>query len=64
MENIDIKNFIKIKCIENNIKVKDLANKLGMSRQLMWHHVLKKNIEVLEKVATILNISKDKLKNF
>ncbi|EHO21209.1 hypothetical protein HMPREF9466_00717 [Fusobacterium necrophorum subsp. funduliforme 1_1_36S] len=42
MENIDIKNFIKIKCIENNIKVKDLANKLGMSRQLMWHHVLKK----------------------
>ncbi|AVQ20685.1 HTH cro/C1-type domain-containing protein [Fusobacterium necrophorum subsp. funduliforme] len=64
MENIDIKNFIKIKCIENNIKVKDLANKLGMSRQLMWHHVLKKNIEILEKIGNILNISKDKLKKF
>ena len=47
MVNLDIEKFIKIKCIEENIKINQLASKLNMSRQLMWHHIKKKNKEVL-----------------
>ena len=34
-----------------------------MSRQLMWHHIKKKNENVLNKVEKILKIPKDTLKN-
>ena len=48
MNNLDIEKFIKIKCIEQDIGITTLANKLHMSRQLMWHHIKKKNKEVLK----------------
>ena len=54
MDNLDIEKFIKIKCIEKNIKINQLANELNMSRQLMWHHIKKKNKEVLLFLAIIV----------
>ena len=63
MDNLDIEKFIKIKCIEKNIKINQLANELNMSRQLMWHHIKKKNKEVLKQVENILNISEGTLKD-
>ena len=63
MDNLDIEKFIKIRCIEKNIKINQLASKLNMSRQLMWHHIKKKNKEVLKKVESILKIPENTLKN-
>ena len=63
MDNLDIEKFIKIRCIEENIKINQLANELNMSRQLMWHHIKKKNKEVLKQVENILNISEGTLKD-
>ena len=63
MDNLDIEKFIKIRCIEKNIKINQLANKLNMSRQLMWHHIKKKNKEVLKKVENILKIPEGTLKD-
>ena len=63
MDNLDIEKFIKIKCIEKNIKINQLANELNMSRQLMWHHIKKKNKEVLKQVENILSISEGTLKD-
>lgn len=63
MDNLDIEKFIKIRCIEKNIKINQLANKLNMSRQLMWHHIKKKNKEVLKQVESILKIPENTLKN-
>jgi len=63
MDNLDIEKFIKIRCIEKNIKINQLANELNMSRQLMWHHIKKKNKEVLKQVENILKISENTLKD-
>ena len=63
MDNLDIEKFIKIRCIEKNIKINQLANKLNMSRQLMWHHIKKKNKEVLKQIESILKIPENTLKN-
>lgn len=63
MDNLDIEKFIKIKCIEKNIKINQLANELNMSRQLMWHHIKKKNKEVLKQVESILKIPENTLKD-
>ena len=63
MDNLDIEKFIKIKCIEKNIKINQLASKLNMSRQLMWHHIKKQNKEVLKQVESILKIPENTLKN-
>ena len=63
MNNLDIEKFIKIKCIEENIKISQLASKLNMSRQLMWHHIKKKNKEGLKQVESILKIPENTLKN-
>ena len=54
MNNLDIEKFIKIS---------QLASKLNMSRQLMWHHIKKKNKEVLKQVESILKIPENTLKN-
>ena len=54
MNNLDIEKFIKIN---------QLASKLNMSRQLMWHHIKKKNKEVLKQVESILKIPENTLKN-
>ncbi|MCL4591394.1 hypothetical protein [Fusobacterium nucleatum] len=63
MNNLDIEKFIKIKCIEQDIGITTLANKLHMSRQLMWHHIKKKNKEVLKQVESILKIPENTLKD-
>ena len=63
MNNLDIEKFIKIKCIEENIKINQIASKLNMSRQLMWHHIKKKNKDVLKQVESILKIPENTLKN-
>ena len=63
MNNLDIEKFIKIKCIEENIKISQLAGKLSMSRQLMWHHIKKKNKDVLKQVESILKIPENTLKD-
>ena len=58
MDNLDIEKFIKIRCIEKNIKINQLANELNM-----WHHIKKKNKEVLKQVENILKISENTLKD-
>ena len=63
MKNSEIEKFIKIKCLEQDIGLTSLARKLEMSRQLMWHHIKKKNDYVLNRVEKILKIPKDTLKN-
>ena len=63
MKDLDIEKFIKIKCIEQDIGVTTLANKLDMSHQLMWHHIKKKNDYVLNKIERILKIPENTLKN-
>lgn len=63
MKNSEIEKFIKIKCLEQDIGLTSLASKLEMSRQLMWHHIKKKNDYVLNKIEKILKIPKDTLKN-
>lgn len=55
MNNLDIEKFIKIN---------QLASKLNMSRQLMWHHIKKKNKDVLKQIESILKIPENTLKNF
>ena len=63
MKNSEIEKFIKIKCLEQDIGLTSLASKLEMSRQLMRHHIKKKNDYVLNRVEKILKIPKDTLKN-
>lgn len=48
--------IIKIECIKKDIKIDTLAAELGMSRQLMWHHVKKNNIKVLQKIQKYLDL--------
>lgn len=56
MENLTLKQKIEIECIKKNTKITSLANSIGMSRQLMWHHVQRKNKYILEKIENTLNI--------
>ncbi|RHF72332.1 hypothetical protein DW663_07045 [Fusobacterium mortiferum] len=56
MENLTLKQIIEIECIKKNTKITLLANSIGMSRQLMWHHVHRKNKHILEKIENTLNI--------
>lgn len=63
MKELDIEKFIKIKCIEQDIGITTLADKLHMSHQLMWHHIKKKNKEVLKQIENILDITEGTLKN-
>lgn len=59
MENLTLKQLIEIECIKKNEKITHLAIKIGMSRQLMWHHVNKKNKRILEKIGKALNLPKN-----
>ena len=63
MKDLDIEKFIKIKCIEQDIGITTLADKLDMSHQLMWHHIRKKNKDVLKQVESILKIPENTLKD-
>ena len=60
-ENLSNEKIIKIDCLAKNIKIDDLCSSLNMSRQLMWHHVKKKNILVLSKIEDYLKLSKGTL---
>lgn len=56
MEKSDIGKFIKKKCIDENLKINDLADALGVSRQTMYYHINKKNKKFLTEIEKILNI--------
>lgn len=56
MDNLTLKQIIEIECIKKNTKITSLANSIGMSRQLMWHHVHRKNKLILERIERTLNI--------
>lgn len=52
----DIKELIKEKCREKNLSVDKLANKLGISRPLMYYHINKGNVRILRQINEILGI--------
>ncbi|MDH6456939.1 hypothetical protein M2102_000554 [Fusobacterium sp. PH5-7] len=63
MENLTLTQIIKIECIKQNKKVEDLCSQIGLSRQLMWHHVRRKNNEIINKIETALSLPKGTLLN-
>ncbi len=54
--NLSNEKIIKIDCLAKDIKIDDLCSELKMSRQLMWHHVKRKNTMVLNKIEVYLNL--------
>lgn len=63
MENLSIQQAIKIECIKQRKKVEDLCVEVGISRQLMWHHVKRKNTEIITKIEKILALPEGSLLN-
>lgn len=59
---MELKKIIKILCIINNISIDSLAKSLGInSRQLLYHHINKKNIDVLKKLEQTFNLKPNTL---
>lgn len=52
----DIKELMKVKCREKNITSDKLANMMGISRPLMYYHINKGNVKILEQINNILGI--------
>lgn len=52
---------IKIELITKNMTITILAKKLGISRQLLYHHINRKNTEVILKIEKILFIKEGSL---
>lgn len=51
------KQKIKIECIKKNMSIKKLSKELNMnSRQNMYHHIDKKNPQILKKIEEILSL--------
>lgn len=48
--------IVKIECIKKDVKIDTLAAALGMSRQLMWHHIKRNNKMVLLKIQKYLDL--------
>ena len=64
MENLTIIQSIKIECIKQNKKIEDLCAQIGLSsRQLMWHHVRRKNANVVNKIEVALSLPEGTLLN-
>lgn len=63
MENLSIQQTIKIECIKQRKKVEDLCEEIGISRQLMWHHVKRKNTQIITKIEKILDLPEGSLLN-
>lgn len=63
MENLSIQQTIKIECIKQGKKVEDLCEEIGISRQLMWHHVKRKNTQIITKIEKILALPEGSLLN-
>ncbi|WP_279119253.1 hypothetical protein [Fusobacterium varium] len=63
MENLTIQQTIKIECIKQRKKVEDLCEEIGISRQLMWHHVKRKNTQIITKIEKILALPEGSLLN-
>ncbi|MGL5055653.1 MAG: helix-turn-helix domain-containing protein [Fusobacteriaceae bacterium] len=53
--------IIKIELITNNMTITILAKKLGISRQLLYHHLNRKNPEIILKIEKILFIKEGSL---
>lgn len=59
---MELKKTIKILCIMNNLSIDDLAKSLEISsRQLLYHHIQKKNINVLKQIEQIFNLKPNSL---
>lgn len=58
---MDLRQLIKIECIKKNITISYLSDKLGISRQLMYHYIGKKNIKIILEIEKILSIEKGSL---
>lgn len=61
MKTLSLKQLIEIECIKKDLKITSLADSIGMSRQLMWHHVKRKNKAIIEKIENALELSKGTL---
>ena len=52
---------IKIELIIKNMTITILAKKLGISRQLLYHHISRKNTDIISKIEKILFIKEGSL---
>ena len=50
------------KCIDKDMTTTSLADKLGVSRQVMWLRVKKYDLETFSKIEKILELPKGMLK--
>lgn len=62
-KNLPNEKIIKMDCLAKDIKIDDLCDYLNMSRQLMWHHVKRKNTLVLTKIESYLKLPEGTLTN-
>lgn len=59
---MELKKTIKILCVINDLSIDDLAKSLEISsRQLLYHHIQKKNINVLKQIEQIFNLKPNSL---
>jgi DNA-binding phage protein len=61
--NVDLRTKIKIECVKKNIGITDLALKIGMSRQNLYHHLKHRNESVIKKIEKELELSSDFFKD-
>ena len=59
---MEIKKTIKILCVINDLSIDDLAKSLNISsRQLLYHHIKKRNINVLKQIEQTFNLTPNSL---
>lgn len=59
---MEIKKTIKILCVINDLSIDDLAKSLNISsRQLLYHHIKKRNINVLKQIEQTFNLNPNSL---
>jgi predicted DNA-binding protein YlxM (UPF0122 family) len=56
---MDLKTKIKIECVKKNIKITNLAFKIGISRQNLYHHIKQKNKSIIKKIEKELDLPTD-----
>ncbi|MGL4864829.1 MAG: hypothetical protein ACRC4T_17175 [Cetobacterium sp.] len=59
---MEIKKIIKILCVINDLSIDDLAKSLNISsRQLLYHHIKKRNLNVLKQIEQTFNLTPNSL---
>ncbi len=60
---MELKDLVKIECIKKNVKLSDVADKLGISRQNLYHHLKHENEDIIKKIEDELDLPHGYFKN-